>query len=136
MIVALVLAACARTTPEPVLAPPVVEAPSPAPVGVPTEGGHYLVRVEGRVPDLVVVVTTPDHAPVQDAVLAVVVDGEGLLVDPGECDSVGEVRCDHLDGRYACVAPRGWAPAPAPSGRVAIAVDGDAGLDRVVIPLP
>ena len=109
----LALGACARPVPAPVPAPePVAEAPVPPPPSAPTAGGLYRVRLEGHVPQVVVVVTTPDGAPVRDAVVAAVVDGEGLLVDPGECDSVGEVRCDHLDGRYACSAPAGWAPAP------------------------
>ena len=70
------LAACARSGPAVPPAPPApVEAPPPP--GVLTQGGKYRVRVEGAVPGLVVVVRTPDDQVVQDAVVAVVVDGEG-----------------------------------------------------------
>lgn len=64
-----------------------------------------------------------DGTPVVDA--SVHVDGsEGpVLVDPGECDDVGELRCFHPGGVYRLLAR--------PKGALEVRIDGPAGLDRL-----
>ncbi len=121
---ALVLGACARPT----SAPAVPEVPVPAaPPAVPTEAGRYLVRLASGAPgELVLVVTTPAGEPVTDAEVAVVLDGEAMIVQPGERGG----------GAYLTRAPAGWAPKVDASERAHVAVDAGAGLDRAVLPLP
>lgn len=124
-LIALALA-CARPAPETAPSPPapVVVA---EPASAPTEGGRYRVRIERGGPgERILVVHTPDGGPVTDAEVAMVIDGDAMLVVPG----------DHAGGRYLTREPPGWAPGSDASGEVRVAVDAGAGLDRAVLPLP
>jgi hypothetical protein len=94
---------------------------------VATEAGRYRVWVSRGAPgELVLGVTTAAGEPVTDAEVAVVIDGDGMLVQAG----------DHAGGRYVTRRPEGWAAKPDASGQVHVAVDAGAGLDRAVLPLP
>lgn len=94
---------------------------------MPTESGRYRIAVTGE--GLALEVGVWDAAgrrPVEDAAVRVTVGGIRWLVDPGECDAVGEARCAHYGGVYQARAPgaRG-------GGAVVVEVDGPTGVDRL-----
>jgi hypothetical protein len=103
-------------------------APQPEPPGAPTERGLYRVRTERTSPGLVLHLTDAAGHPVDDAALWPV--QEGVLVEPGECDSIEEARCFHPGGLYTLRLPSLREPV------LELDIEGDLGRDRVVIRSP
>lgn len=99
------------------------------PVGVPTERGLYQIAAEHQGEDLRITILDCRDEPVVDAALEV--ELPGVLVDPGECDSEGPVRCDHPGGRYVLRKSGGVWPR-----ELWLGIEADAGADRGLVRSP
>ena len=89
-----------------------------------TDGGSYRIATSTTTAGLLLRVTLATGAPVEDAALSVDVlpTGTPVLVDPGECDDIGELRCFHPGGVYRLLG--------APPDALRVTVDAGLGIDR------
>jgi hypothetical protein len=89
-----------------------------------TERGLYRFEVQPAPGGLLLRLTDSQGRPVEDAALWPATPG--VLVDPGECDSIEEARCTHPGGLYTLRLTERQLP-------LELTVSADAGLDEAML---
>ena len=100
-------------------------APAPEGRGAPTERGLYRLESEPTATGVTLRLQDRRGHPVEDAALWPV--QPGVLVEPGECDSVEEARCFHPGGIYVLRLPEPKEPV------LELKIEADPGEDRAVV---